>query len=219
MKIFLDTADVEEIKYVQQMGFLDGVTTNPTLVAKVAKGGKNYEQIIAEVCSACPGPVSVEALSLKPEEMLLEARRLSKIAKNVVIKIPITQEGISITRILTSEGIRVNQTLIFSGVQALLAAKAGATYVSPFIGRLDDIGHTGMDIVSEIKTIFRNYGYQTQIIVASIRHPQHVLAAAKLGADIATMPYEVFKKLFKHSLTDQGIQRFLEDYKRAFGSF
>lgn len=209
MKIFLDTANVEQIKEAVSWGAIDGVTTNPTLISKE---GKEFEPLIKEICSVVDGPISVEVVG---EDMIGEARRYAKWHRNVVIKVPLTKEGLKATKILSKEGIHTNVTLCFSPTQALLAAKAGATYVSPFIGRLDDISHTGMDLISQIKTIYDNYGFKTQVIVASIRHPLHVVEAAMIGADIATVPFETLEKLIKHPLTDIGIERFLKDWQKV----
>ena len=212
MKFCLDTANLAEIKEVAGWGILDGVTTNPSLCAKE---NMVFEDLIKEICRFCPGPVSVECVSVQAAEIVPEARRLAALAPNIAVKIPIGLEGLKATRVLSQEGIQVNTTLIFSPSQALLAAKAGAAYVSPFIGRLDDIGHRGMEIVEQIVTIFENYGFDTEIIVASVRHPLHVLDGALAGADIATIPYGVMMQLFKHPLTDIGLQKFLEDWERA----
>lgn len=214
MKFFLDTAFVEEIKEVASWGILDGVTTNPTLVAKTKR---NYREVLEEICSIVDGPVSAEVLSLDFENMVKEARELAKIHDNIVIKIPMTIDGLKAVKALTAEGIKTNVTLVFSPMQALLAAKAGATFVSPFVGRLDDISHTGMELVADVVEIYSNYSFYTEVIVASIRHPLHVLEAARIGADIATIPYKVAKQLVKHPLTDIGIERFLQDWKDAFG--
>jgi transaldolase len=211
MKIFLDTANIDQIKEGMRLGLLDGVTTNPTLMAREKKP---FTEIIKEICSVCPGPVNAECVGEKANEIITEARRLTSIAKNVVVKIPLTKDGLIATKSLSKEGIGVNITLCFSPAQALLAAKAGANFVSPFIGRLDDAGHIGMDVVRDIKTIYENYNFTTEIIVASIRHPTHVLESALAGADIATIPYEVFEKLFYHPLTDAGIKKFLLDYNK-----
>lgn len=211
MKIFIDTASVKEIKEAASLGLIDGVTTNPTLMAKEAR---NPEQVLREICALVSGPVSAEVISLESIGMVNEARELVKIAKNIVVKIPLTKEGLKAVKILTADGIKTNVTLCFSSAQALLVAKAGATYVSPFIGRLDDISQCGMDLIRNIKTIFNNYGFKTQIIVASVRNPVHVLDAALIGADIATIPFGVIEQLIKHPLTDIGIQKFLEDYKK-----
>ncbi|MEO2083063.1 MAG: fructose-6-phosphate aldolase [Desulfurobacteriaceae bacterium] len=212
MKFFIDTADIKEIKAAMEMGLIDGVTTNPTLISKT---GRPFMDVAKEIVETVPGPVSLEVVSLDADGMVDEARILSKLGDNVVIKIPMTEEGLKAVRILSSEGIKTNVTLVFSPLQALLAAKAGATYVSPFVGRLDDIGHDGMELISQIVQIYDNYGFDTEIIVASIRHPQHVLQAALLGADIATIPFKVIKQLAKHPLTDIGIERFLEDWAKV----
>lgn len=211
MKIFIDTASVKEIKEALSLGIIDGVTTNPSLISKE---NNKMEDLLKEICSLVSGPVSAEVISLESGGMLEEARRLSKIAKNIIIKIPLLKEGLKAVRILSQEGIKTNVTLCFSPSQALLVAKTGADYISPFIGRLDDISQTGMDLIRDIKTIYKNYGFKTQIIVASVRNPLHVVNAALLGADIATVPYNVIDQLIKHPLTDIGIQRFLEDYKK-----
>ncbi len=212
MKFFIDTADVKEIKEALSMGMVDGVTTNPTLISKT---GRPFMEVAKEIVELVPGPVSLEVVSLDTQGMVDEARQLAKLGDNVVIKIPMTVEGIKAVKILSSEGIKTNVTLVFSPLQALLAAKAGATYVSPFVGRLDDIGHDGMELISQIVQIYSNYDFETEIIVASIRHPQHVLQAALLGADIATIPFKVISQLSKHPLTDIGIERFLEDWAKV----
>jgi len=212
MKFFLDTANPEEIREVASWGILDGVTTNPTLVAKEKKG---FRELITEICHLVPGPVSVECVSSKCEEIVTEARNLASIAPNVVIKIPVTIEGLKATKILRAEGIRVNMTLVFSPSQAILAAKAGAAFVSPFIGRLDDISHDGLELVEQIVTIFNNYGFDTEVIVASVRHPLHVVEAALIGADIVTVPYAVMEKLVRHPLTDIGLEKFLQDWAKV----
>jgi len=209
MKFFVDTANLEEIKQALALGICDGVTTNPTLVSKE---GKDFKEQILEICKIVSGPISAEVVSLNLDGMLKEARIISSWAKNLVIKIPMTEEGMKAVKILEKEGIKTNATLVFSANQALLVAKAGATYVSPFIGRLDDIGEEGMNLVSDILTIFENYNFSTQVIVASVRHPMHVVQAAKLGAHIATIPFSVIKQMSKHPLTDIGIKRFLEDW-------
>ncbi|MCK9571681.1 MAG: fructose-6-phosphate aldolase [Candidatus Omnitrophica bacterium] len=211
MKIFIDTANIKEIKEAASLGLIDGVTTNPSLVAKE---GRLPEELLKEICSLVTGPVSAEVISLDTEGMLKEARQWVKVANNIVVKIPLTKDGLKAVRILSQEGIKTNVTLCFSASQALLTAKAGASYVSPFIGRLDDISQTGMDLIRDIKTIFSNYNFKTQIIVASVRNPMHVVNAALLGADIATIPFKVIEQLIKHPLTDIGISKFLEDYKR-----
>ncbi len=212
MKLFLDTAHLEDIKRVAAMGLLDGVTTNPTLVSR--EEGR-FHDILYNICEVVNGPVNAEVVSTKSEEMIEEGRKLAKIHKNIVVKIPMTPDGMVATRKLSSEDIPVNVTLIFSPSQALLAAKAGAAYVSPFLGRLDDISHVGMDLVREIIAIFDNYGFETEVLAASLRHPLHVVEAALAGADIATMPPKVFDQLFKHPLTDIGLERFLADWNKV----
>jgi transaldolase len=212
MKFFLDTANLDEIREVTSWGILDGVTTNPSLVSKE---NMKFEDLIKEICRIVPGPVSVECVSPEAKEMVKESRGLTKLAPNVVIKIPICIEGLKATKILSQEGIKVNTTLIFSPNQALLAAKAGARYVSPFIGRLDDISHEGMDLVDQILIMYENYGFETEVIVASIRHPRHVVEAALIGAQIATIPYSVMEKMMKHPLTDIGIAKFLKDWGKV----
>ena len=211
MKIFIDTANVKEIKEAISLGLIDGVTTNPTLMAKE---GRNPQQVLREICDLVSGPVSAEVIALESVGMVNEARHLVKLAKNIVVKIPLTKEGLKAVKILTAEGIKTNVTLCFSAVQALLVAKVQATYVSPFIGRLDDIAQEGMNLISDIKKIYANYNYKTQVIVASVRNPMHVVKAALIGADIATIPYAVIEQLIKHPLTDIGINKFLEDYQK-----
>jgi transaldolase len=212
MKFFIDTADINEIKQAAELGVLDGVTTNPSLVSKVP--GK-FEDILHSICEVVNGPVSAEVVSLDAEGMIREGRELAKIHKNIVVKIPITTEGLKAIKQLESEGIRVNVTLIFSATQALLAAKAGASFVSPFVGRIDDISGEGMQLVHDIVTIFDNYGFKTEVIVASIRNPMHVVTAALIGAHIATIPFKVIEQLVKHPLTDVGIERFLADWEKV----
>jgi len=212
MKFFLDTANVKQIKEAAGWGILDGVTTNPSLVAKE---NVKFEDLIKEICDIVLGPVSVESVSTKAEDIIEESRGLASLADNIVVKIPICLEGLRATKVLSQEGIHINTTLIFSSMQALLAAKAGTRYVSPFIGRLDDISHEGMNLVDEIVTIYDNYGMDTEIIVASIRHPLHVVEAAMMGADIATIPFGVIEKLVKHPLTDIGMEKFLRDWKKV----
>ncbi|MBM3310607.1 MAG: fructose-6-phosphate aldolase [Candidatus Aminicenantes bacterium] len=212
MKFFLDTANLGEIREVASWGILDGVTTNPSLLAKEAMA---FEDLVRAVCGLCPGPVSVECVSAGGPELLDEARRLAKLASNVVVKIPVTLEGLRATKVLAGEGVGVNMTLVFSPTQALLAAKAGARFVSPFIGRLDDISEEGMGLIEEIVQIFENYRFETEVIVASIRHPRHVVEAALLGADIATIPFNVIDKLIRHPLTDLGIEKFLKDWSKV----
>ncbi|MCU0666157.1 MAG: fructose-6-phosphate aldolase [Candidatus Omnitrophica bacterium] len=211
MKIFIDTANIEEIKQAQELGVIDGVTTNPTLVARENRPAM---QILKEICACVSGPVSAEVVGLTTEEMLKEARVLAKIAPNIVVKIPLIKDGLKAVKILSAESIKTNVTLCFSPSQALLTAKCNATYISPFIGRLDDISLEGMDLIRDIKQIYSNYGFKTQIIVASVRNPMHVVNAAKEGADIATIPFAVIEQLIKHPLTDIGVKRFLEDYKK-----
>ena len=217
MKIFIDTANLDEIKELASWGIVDGVTTNPTLVAK---SGRSFNEIIDEIFEIVDGPISLEVVSEKADDMVKEAKKLvnkisQKFRKNIAIKIPINPEGLKAVKLLTKEKIKTNVTLIFSANQALLAAKAGATYVSPFIGRLDDIGHEGMQIIEDIVNIFYNYDIETEVIVASIRHPIHVIEAARIGADIATIPPDVVKKMVKHSLTDIGIKNFLSDWDKV----
>jgi len=212
MKFFLDTANLEEIKRGLEMGLVDGVTTNPTLVSKE---GMEFWDLVTEICRLVEGPVSLEVTSLEAEGMVREARELAKIGENVVVKIPMTQEGIKAVKRLSAEGIKTNVTLVFTSVQALLAAKAGAAYVSPFVGRLDDISSGGMELVEQIMAIYGNYDIFTEVIVASVRHPMHVLEAALIGADIATVPFRVMEQLFKHPLTDIGIERFLKDWEKV----
>jgi len=213
MKFFIDTANTDEIRKAYEMGVIDGVTTNPSLISKE---NRDFNSIIKEICQIIQGlPISLEVLSLKSEGMIEEARGLAKMGENIVVKIPMTAEGLKAIKVLVSEGIKTNTTLVFSPTQALLAAKAGTTYVSPFIGRLDDISQTGMDLIQQIVTIFDNYGFESEVIVASIRHPIHVLEAALIGADVATIPYKVIEQLVKHPLTDIGIDRFLADWKKV----
>ncbi len=211
MEIFLDTANIEEIKTGVAWGIVDGVTTNPTLVSKE---NAVFEERIKEICETVEGPVSAEVVSTEYAGMVKEARELAKMSEYVVVKIPLIQDGIKAIKTLSKEGIKTNATLVFSPLQALLAAKAGATYVSPFIGRMDDIGNTGMEIVEKIKVIFSNYGYETKIIVASVRHPQHVLEVGLVGADVVTVPFNVLEKMFHHPMTDIGLERFLSDWKK-----
>lgn len=209
MKLFVDTADIAEIKRLNDLGILDGVTTNPSLVLKA---GKNFKEIVFEICNIVDGPVSAEVVATAYERMIAEGQELAKIHKNIVVKVPMIPDGIKAITYFSGKGIKTNCTLVFSANQALLAAKAGATYVSPFIGRLDDIGQTGMDLIEEMKVIFQNYGFETQILAASIRHPIHVKEAALAGADVATCPPAVIDQLFKHALTDAGLKKFLDDW-------
>jgi transaldolase len=216
VKFFIDTANVDEIREAASFGIVDGVTTNPTLLAREIKHtGKKPHEILKEICEIVDGPVTGEATSLDAKGIVKEGKELSKIAKNICIKVPMGKEGIKAIRTLTSEGIMTNATLVFSSNQALLVAKAGATFVSPFVGRLDDIGHTGLEVAEEIIAIYENYDFETEVIVASVRHPLHVRDAALMGADVATIPFNVMEKLFKHPLTDVGIQRFLKDWEEA----
>jgi transaldolase len=210
MKFFIDTADLDEIKEANDLGVLDGVTTNPSLCAKI--GVADFEGHIAKICDLVDGDVSAEVVSTEYDEMVDEARGLAEIADNVVVKIPLIKDGIKAIKTLSDEGIRTNCTLCFSATQALLAAKAGATYISPFIGRLDDISDDGMQLIADVVTIYENYGYETEVLAASIRHPMHVLESARLGADVATMPLNVIDQLMHHPLTDRGLERFLDDW-------
>jgi transaldolase len=212
MKFFLDTANLEEINQAVEMGLIDGVTTNPSLIAME---GREFRPLVEEICKVVPGPVSLETVSPQAEGMLNEARDLSSIGSGVVVKIPMTTEGLKAVKACAAEGIRTNITLVFSAVQALMAAKAGATFISPFVGRIDDTGARGIDVISDIMKIKHNYNLASEIIVASIRHPVHVLESAVLGADIATIPYKVILQLSKHPLTDIGIEKFLSDWKKV----
>jgi len=209
MKFFIDTANIDEIAQANDLGMVDGVTTNPSLVSRE---GREFKSLIKEICQMIDGPVSAEVVSVDAEGMISEARDLARIADNIVVKIPLIEEGLKAVKVLTVEGISANVTLCFSPAQALLAAKAGAAYISPFVGRLDDISHVGMDLVEQILTIYENYGFETEVIVASIRNPVHVLDAALMGADIATIPFKVIKQLIKHPLTDIGLEKFLADW-------
>ena len=212
MKIFIDTANLNEIKDASSMGLLDGVTTNPSLVAKE---GKDFKTLLKEICAVVDGDISAEVVATDHEGMLKEGRELAKIHDNIVVKVPLIREGLKAVKQFKAEGIRTNVTLCFSPNQALLAAKAGAYIVSPFVGRLDDISTSGMDLIQQILTIYQNYGYDTQVLVASIRHPMHVVESAMMGAHIATMPYNVLINLIKHPLTDIGLERFLSDWKKV----
>ncbi len=213
MKIFLDSANLDEIKEAAQTGILDGVTTNPSLISK-ENGQGDFEKITKQICEIVGGPVSAEVLNTDYHKMLDEARYLAQIHENIVVKLPLTQNGIRATKVLSTEGIRVNVTLVFSPTQALLAAKAGASYVSPFVGRLDDISSSGMRLIEEITHIYNNYEFETEVLVASVRHPMHVTEAALLGADIVTIPFKVFRQLFNHPLSDIGLEKFLEDWNK-----
>jgi len=210
MKFFLDTANVKEIYEAANLGILDGITTNPSLVVKE---GRSFKEMLQEICKIVDGPISAEVVSIEADAMVKEGRELAKIHKNIVVKCPLIPEGIKATKKLSSEGIRVNVTLCFSPTQAILAAKAGAWCVSPFIGRLDDISSSGMELIRQILTIYKNYDYKTLVLVASVRHPQHVVEAALAGGHIATMPFSIFQQLFKHPLTDSGLKKFLDDWK------
>ena len=212
MKFFIDTANIDEIKEAHLMGMVDGVTTNPSLIAKE---GRDFEEIMREICAIVDGPISAEVISLKAEEMVEEARRLAGIHENIVVKIPMTVDGLKATRQLAEEGIKTNVTLVFSALQALMAAKAGATYVSPFIGRLDDQAQEGLVLIEQILEIYNNYAYNTEIIVASVRSPMHVLESAIMGADIVTVPFNVMQKFAQHPLTDKGLKAFLDDWEKV----
>lgn len=212
MKFFIDTANVDEIKKASRMGFIAGVTTNPSLIAKE---GRDFKEVVTEITSIVDGPISGEVVSLEADKMVEEGRRVAAIHPNMVVKIPMTGEGMAAVKMLHAEGIKTNVTLVFSAAQALLAARAGASYVSPFLGRLDDIGQDGLELISDIAEIFAVHDIKTEIIAASIRHPIHVIESAKLGADIATVPFKVFEQMLKHPLTDIGIDKFLADYEGA----
>ncbi|MEW6057850.1 MAG: fructose-6-phosphate aldolase [Bdellovibrionota bacterium] len=212
MKIFIDSANLEEIQKANAMGLVDGVTTNPSLVAKQ---GVRFEDLLLRICEVIDGPISAEVVSTEAQGMIREGRELAKINSNIVVKVPLTPEGLVATKTFSGEGVKTNVTLCFSAVQAMLAAKAGATYISPFVGRLDDISTDGMNLIQDIRTIYDNYGFKTEILVASVRHPVHVLAAAKIGADVATLPYKVIEQLTRHPLTDIGLKTFLKDWETA----
>ena len=213
MKFFIDTANLNEIRECAEMGLIDGVTTNPSLIAK--EGGVDFKEHIAAICQITPGDVSAEVTSLDAEGMIREGREYAKIAPNVVVKCPLTLDGLKATRALDSEGIKVNVTLCFSASQAILAAKAGATYISPFIGRLDDISHNGLQLIAEIVEIYNNYSWKTQVLAASIRNPLHLVESARMGAHVSTIPYKVILQLVKHPLTDAGVEQFLSDWKKS----
>ncbi|HWP81471.1 MAG TPA: fructose-6-phosphate aldolase [Bacteroidota bacterium] len=212
MKFFIDSANIAEIKEAASLGVLDGVTTNPSLVAKE---GKEFRKLLEEICAIVDGPVSAEVVSTEYSGIMKEARELAMIHKNIVVKVPLIKEGLKAVKSLKAEGIRTNVTLCFSANQALLAAKAGAYFISPFVGRLDDISHSGMDLIQQIVTIYRNYDFDTQVLVASVRHPLHVIEAAMMGADICTMPFKVIDQLIRHPLTDIGLEKFLADWKKG----
>jgi len=216
MKFFLDTADIDEIRQGIEWGMVDGVTTNPSLIAKQ---GKPYLPTVRKIAEMVPGPVSGEVLGTEYDEMMDQARRLAGLAENVVVKVPLLAEGLRAVRDLTQEGIRTNVTLCFSPNQALLAAKAGATYISPFVGRIDDIGGSGMEVVEQIVSIYSNYAFETEVLVASVRHPLHVVQAGLIGADVATIPFDTLERLYRHPLTDLGLERFLADWKKTGKSF
>lgn len=217
MQFFIDSADINEIKTAAKTGLIDGVTTNPSLVAKSKNAAEGFENLILEICKIVDGPVSAEVTAVDTDGMLREGKKLAKIHKNVVVKIPLTWEGLSAVKNLTEDGIRTNVTLCFSTPQALLAAKAGATYISPFVGRLDDIGQDGMDLISDIRLVYDNYGFKTKILAASLRHVEHVLQSARMGADVGTFPYKVFHGLIQHPLTDKGLAQFLKDWEAMKG--
>lgn len=212
MQFFLDTVDLKEIRELVQTGLVDGITTNPSLAAA---SGVPFREILSEICNLVSGPISVEVTSLEAEEMVKQGRQIASIAENIAVKVPLTFEGLKVCSLLAAEDIMVNVTLCFSPAQALLAAKAGASFVSPFLGRLDDISHTGMDLIAEIVDIYQTYGFETEVLAASIRHPLHVVEAAKVGADIATMPPKVFRQLYNHPLTDIGLQNFMKDWQKS----
>ena len=213
MKFFLDSANLEEIKDAAASGILDGITTNPSLVSKEGEQ-KSFKELVKEICEIVQGPVSAEVINTEYKKMIKEAEDLAKVHEHIVVKMPLTEDGIRATKYVSDQGIKVNVTLVFSPSQALLAAKAGAAYVSPFVGRIDDVSGSGMFLIEEIVQIYDNYSFDTEILVASIRHPQHIVESAKLGADVATMPYKIFNQLYKHPLTDIGLERFLADWKK-----
>ena len=212
MKIFIDSGDTKEIKEAHDMGLIDGVTTNPTLASK---SGKNFKELILEIAEIVDGPISAEVVSTKADEMITEGEDIASWHKNIVVKVPLIPDGLKAVKYFTTKGIKTNVTLCFTGAQALLAAKAGATYISPFVGRLDDIAHEGMEVIRDIRTIYDNYGYETQILTASARSPMHFLEAAKIGSDVITAPFAVLKQLLKHPLTDSGLKQFLADWEKA----
>ncbi|MSP64849.1 MAG: fructose-6-phosphate aldolase [Ignavibacteria bacterium] len=212
MKFFIDSANIQEIKEAAAMGMLDGVTTNPSLVSKE---GKEFFPLLKEICSIVNGPVSAEVISTDVEGMLKEGRELAKLHENIIVKVPIIKDGLKAVKIFSSEGIKTNVTLCFSATQALMAAKAGASYISPFVGRLDDVGQNGMELINQIVTIYNNYGFQTEVLVASVRNPIHIIEAAMMGADVCTVPFKVLEQLLKHPLTDIGLEKFLSDWKKG----
>ncbi len=212
MKFFIDSANIQEIKEAAAMGMLDGVTTNPSLVSKE---GKEFFPLLKEICSIVNGPVSAEVISTDVEGMLKEGRELAKLHENIVVKVPIIKDGLKAVKIFSAEGIKTNVTLCFSATQALMAAKAGASYISPFVGRLDDVGQNGMELINQIVTIYNNYGFQTEVLVASVRNPIHIIEAAMMGADVCTVPFKVLEQLLKHPLTDIGLEKFLSDWKKG----
>lgn len=212
MKLFIDSADLKQIEEASRTGLIDGVTTNPSLVAK---SGARFEDLLLRICELIDGPISAEVTTNNPEEMLSQGRELSKLHKNIYVKLPLTPDGLRVAKKFKEDGIHTNVTLCFSAIQGLLAAKAGATLVSPFVGRLDDVGQDGMQLIEELRIIYDNYGFETQILVASVRHVEHLLRAAKIGGDIATIPFKVFEQLAKHPLTDKGLAKFLEDWEKA----
>ena len=214
MKFFLDTANIEEIRAGAELGIVDGVTTNPSLVAKE---GKDFRTLVGQICEIISGPVSAEVLSVKCDAMVKEARELSRISENIVVKLPTIPEGVKALKICAAEGIKTNLTLVFQPLQALIVAKAGATFCSPFLGRLDDISQDGMALIEDIRLIYDNYGFRTEVLAASLRHPLHVVQAARAGADIGTMPYKVFQQMLNHPLTDLGLEKFLADYRKVHG--
>jgi len=212
MKFFIDSANIQEIKEAAAMGMLDGVTTNPSLVSKE---GKEFFPLLKEICSIVNGPVSAEVISTDVEGMLKEGRELAKLHENIVVKVPIIKDGLKAVKIFSAERIKTNVTLCFSATQALMAAKAGASYISPFVGRLDDVGQNGMELINQIVTIYNNYGFQTEVLVASVRNPIHIIEAAMMGADVCTVPFKVLEQLLKHPLTDIGLEKFLSDWKKG----
>ena len=218
MKLFLDTANIEEIKMAKEWGLLDGVTTNPSLIAKEMKKGLGFKEILKSILDTAPGPVSIEVIATDYDTMLKQAIKISELGNNAVVKVPFNLVGLKVTKILSDKRIPVNSTLIFNGIQAMFAAKSGAAYVSPFVGRLDDIGEDGMSVIEQIKTIFTNYDVKTKILVASVRNPLHVLRALIMGADVVTLPFDVLSKLPTHPKTDEGLNRFLKDWEDAFGN-